>query len=300
MTLINKKYKDRVFRLLFADEKNKSNTLALYNALNNSSYTDENDLEITTIEDAIYIKMKNDLSFIIADRMNLYEQQSTHNPNMPLRGYLYFSSLYEKYLKTHELNIHLKKLVKIPTPKYVVFYNGIDKRPALEKLRLSDAFQIPDDSGEFEWTATVINLNHEDNRELLSRCKPLCDYTSLISKIQKYHETMPIEDAVDEAVEECIGANILRDFLIAHRSEVKAMYLAEFDEASFKKGAREEGLEEGRIEGRIEGRTELLSTQIRAKILKGKPLDVIADELEETPDSIRELYEKIVAELNND
>ena len=128
MTQINRQHKDRIFRLLFADEKNKANTLALYNALNNSSYTDVDELEITTLEDALYIKMKNDLSFVIADRMNLYEQQSTYNPNMPLRGFLYFASLYEKYLKTNEFSILLKKHIKIPTPKYVVFYNGIDKK----------------------------------------------------------------------------------------------------------------------------------------------------------------------------
>ena len=299
MTHINRKYKDRIFRLLFADEKNKANTLALYNALNNSSYTDESELEITTIEDAIYIKMKNDLSFIIADRMNLYEQQSTHNPNMPLRGFLYFASLYEKYLKTNEYTLLLKKLVRIPTPKYVVFYNGTDHRPALEKLRLSDAFQIPDHSGEFEWTATVINLNHESNSDLLSRCRPLYDYTFLISKIQTYHKTMPIEDAVDRAVNECIDSGILRSFLTAHKSEVKAMYLAEFDEAAFKKGAREEGLEEGRIEGRKEGRIDHLTALISAKIKKGKSLEVIADEVEETPDSIREIYERLLKELPN-
>ena len=299
MTQINRQHKDRIFRLLFADEKNKANTLALYNALNNSSYTDVDELEITTLEDALYIKMKNDLSFVIADRMNLYEQQSTYNPNMPLRGFLYFANLYEKYLKTHEFTILLKKHVKIPTPKYVVFYNGIDKRPATEKLRLSDAFQVPDSSGEFEWTATVINLNHEANSDLLSRCKPLYDYTYLIGKIQLYHKTMMIEDAVDKAVDECIENDILHDFLIAHKSEVKSMYLAEFDEAAFKKGAREEGLEEGRIEGRIEGRNEHLSEQIASKIKKGKSLEVIADEVEETPDAIREIYERLVEELQD-
>ena len=98
MTKVNREYKDRLFRLIFADEKNKKNTLALYNALNNSSYSNEDDLEITTLEDVIYIHMKNDLSFVIADSMNLYKQQASHNPNMPLLGLLYFTNLYEKYL----------------------------------------------------------------------------------------------------------------------------------------------------------------------------------------------------------
>ncbi len=121
MKKVNRKHKDRLFRLIFADEKNKANTLSLYNALNNFSYENAEDLEITTLQDVIYINMKNDLSFIIADTMNLYEQQSTHNPNMSLRGFLYFANLYEKYLAKEKRNLHSSSLVKIPTPRYVVF-----------------------------------------------------------------------------------------------------------------------------------------------------------------------------------
>ncbi len=224
MAKTNRKYKDRLFRLIFADEKNKKNTLSLYNMLNNSSYENEEDLEITTIEDVLYIKMKNDLSFIIADTMNLYEQQSTHNPNMPLRGFLYFGNLYEKYLDTNGLTLHTNSQVKIPTPNYIVFYNGVDARPATEKLHLSDSFQTPDNRNEFEWTATVINLNHHDNRPLLNRCKPLRDYTFLVSKIQQHSKTMSLKQAVNKAVDDCISADILADFLKAHlaRGETSA------------------------------------------------------------------------------
>ena len=142
------------------------------------------------MEDVIYIRMKNDLSFIIADSMNLYEQQTSHNPNMPLRGYLYFASLYEKYLSKNNLTLHVKTLVKIPTPNYIVFYNGTEDRPATEELLLSDAFQKPSKTGSFEWTARVINLNHPGNHALLVSCKLLRDYTSLVSKIQTYSKTM--------------------------------------------------------------------------------------------------------------
>ena len=180
--------------------------------LNNSSYENPEDLELTTIEDVLYIKMKNDFSFIIADTMNLYEQQSSHNPNMPLRGFLYFGNLYEKYLDTSGLSLHVKSQVKIPTPNYVVFYNGVDVRPPMEKLYLSDAFQIPDNRKEFEWTATVINLNHPENESLLNRCKPLSDYTFLVSRIQTYQKTMSVKEAVNQAVDDCIAANILTEF----------------------------------------------------------------------------------------
>jgi len=306
MTTINRKHKDRLFRLIFADEKNKANTLSLYNALNNSSYENEEDLEITTIEDVLYIRMKNDLSFVIADTMNLYEQQSTHNPNMPLRGFLYFASLYEKYLDTHELSLHVKTPVKVPTPNYIVFYNGTDARPAMEKLRLSDAFQIPDDRGEFEWTATVINLNHAGNHNLLKRCKPLSDYTFLVSRIQGYQKTMTTTEAVNKAVDDCIQADVLASFLRAHRAEVLRVYLAEVNEEVLRKNLRAEGYGEGYDDGYDSGYDSGISTgdqnrlilQITKKIKAGKPLEQIASEDEENAEDIREMYERIAEELH--
>ena len=287
MAKTNRKYKDRLFRLIFADEKNKKNTLSLYNMLNNSSYENEEDLEITTIEDVLYIKMKNDLSFIIADTMNLYEQQSSYNPNMPLRGFLYFGNLYEKYLDTNGLTLHTNSQVKIPTPNYIVFYNGVDVRPATEKLYLSDAFQTRDNRNEFEWTATVINLNHPDNQTLISRCKPLSDYTTLVSKIQQYSKTMSLKQAVNHAVNDCIAAGILAQFLKAHRAEVLKVYLAEVNEKVLRKRLKEDG------------RNELLTEQITKKIKAGKPLEQIAAEVEEPVDAIYELYEQIKSSLQN-
>jgi len=289
MTKANRKYKDRLFRLIFADEKNKKNALSLYNMLNKSSYENPEDLELTTIEDVLYIKMKNDFSFIIADTMNLYEQQSSHNPNMPLRGFLYFGNLYEKYLDTSGLSLHVKSQVKIPTPNYVVFYNGVDVRPPMEKLYLSDAFQIPDNRKEFEWTATVINLNHPDNRPLLNRCKPLHDYTYLVSKIQTNKKTMSLKQAVNKAVDECIAENVLAEFLKGHRAEVLKVYLAEVNEEVLRKRLKEEGYGEGYDEGYQDH----LLQQIKKKIKAGKPLEQIAEEVEEPVDAIKELYDQL-------
>ena len=130
------------------------------NAVSGTDYTDVDAIEITTLSDAIYIKMKNDISFLIDSEMNLFEHQSTFNPNMPLRGMEYFAELYGNYVRENSLDIYAGSLQKIPTPRYYVFYNGTEKQPDVVKLKLSDAFQIPDDSGEFEWTATMININY--------------------------------------------------------------------------------------------------------------------------------------------
>ena len=85
---VNREHKDRLFKIIFQE---KSDLLCLYNAINGTTYDNPDDLTITTMEDVIYISMKNDVSFLVDCRMNLYEHQSTYNPNMPLRGMFYFS-----------------------------------------------------------------------------------------------------------------------------------------------------------------------------------------------------------------
>ena len=121
---VNKKYKDTVFRKLFGE--NKGNALSLYNAVNHTSYTDPDDLEYTTLEDVIYMKYKNDVSFLVDKTLSLYEHQSSYNPNMPLRGFLYYADLYRKLIHRSE-RLYSKHLLKIPRPHYIVFYNGSEK-----------------------------------------------------------------------------------------------------------------------------------------------------------------------------
>lgn len=247
--IINEKYKDRIFCLLFGREEYKENILSLYNALNDSDYDNVDDIEITTIEDALYIKMKNDVSFLIDSYLTLWEQQSTFNPNMPIRGLMYFGNLYNSYIHTRGLNIYSSTLVKLPTPKYVVFYNGTTNRNSIEKLKLSDAFMKKDVGHEFEWTATMINLNIGENDGLLAKCKVLSDYMTLINKIRVYKKEMSnIKDAVNRAVDECIQEGRLVEFLEKHRGEIMANVLTEFNEEAFVRGIKEEGREEGREE----------------------------------------------------
>ena len=95
---VNREYKDRLFRMIFGAEENKHYLLSLYNAINHTSYTKKEDIEITTLEDVIYVKMKNDVSFLLDSQLSLYEHQSSYNPNMPLRGMMYFSHLYLQIL----------------------------------------------------------------------------------------------------------------------------------------------------------------------------------------------------------
>ena len=272
---INRKYKDRLFRLRFGSEEYKEDILSIYNALNGTSYSNVDDISITTIDDVIYIKMKNDVSLLLDGNISLWEQQSSVNPNMPVRGLLYFGNLYDQYIKMNKLNIYGKKLQKIPTPEYIVFYNGEEDYEPVTKLRLSDAFINRNDSGEFEWTATVYNLNKGKNDELLAKCRPLSEYMELVNRIRDNQRSgMSVNDAVDSAVDSCIADGIMSDFLTKHKAEVRNVCITEFDEKVYTDGIREEGRAEGRIEGRKEGRAEGLEQGIKSMIESFKELGV--------------------------
>lgn len=246
---VNRGYKDRLFRFRFGLEEYKDDVLSVYNALNGTAYDNASDITITTIDDIIYIKMKNDVSLLLDGNLSIWEQQSSINPNMPVRGLMYFGNLYSQYITENGLNIYGKKLQKIPTPKYVVFYNGKEEYGAITELKLSDAFIHKDKSGGFEWTATVYNLNRGKNDELLEKCKPLSEYMELINRIRDNNEMgMDFSLSVDLAIDSCIRDGIMADFLIKHKAEVKSMCITEFDEKVYEDGIREEGREEGRAE----------------------------------------------------
>ena len=278
---INFQYKDRLFRLLFGREEYKENVLDLYNALNNSDYKDVSELELFTIEDVIYIKMKNDVAFILDSYLSLWEQQSTYSPNMPVRGFMYFGKLYSKYIKSRKLNIYGSKQIMLPTPRYVVLYNGPKDSAPIKTLRLSDAFINPDRSGDFEWTATVYNLSYKildeskdvtkeshnlfeiqsainnsqgkydlirDEMKIMNlrnKCKVLDEYMILVERIREHlSETNDVTKAVDAAVISCIKDGILTEFLTAHRAEVLDVCITEFDEKTFIEGIKEEAIED--------------------------------------------------------
>ena len=250
----NRQFKDRLFVFLFGNEEYKENTLSLYNAVVGSDHRNVDDIVFYTIGDVIYIRMKNDVAVLFDNRLSLWEHQSTYNPNMPLRGLMYFGKLYDKYIKTEKKNIFGKTLIKIPTPRYYVFYNGTEDYPAIMNLKLSDAFETGEKTGDFEWTATVYNLNFGKNQELLDRCRVLDEYMEFVDSVRKHLEHGTESDvAIDNAVTECIKNGILADYLLAHRSEVIDMVLTEFDEEVFRNGMKQEGFQEGFEKGVSQG-----------------------------------------------
>lgn len=216
---LNTKQNDALFKLVFGDYP--ENALSLYNAINKSDYTNVEDLQITTLKDAVYIGIKNDVSFLFNHEMNLYEHQSTFNPNMPLRGLGYFADLYQIHLGGAEIareRIYDKRIVKIPAPKYYVFYNGVYEQPENMDLRLSDAY---DGEGDIEITAHMINVNKGNNEELMHHCKPLSDLAEFISRTRELMaQDHTKEESVEIAIESCIEDGILEDILRRERAKV--------------------------------------------------------------------------------
>ena len=245
---VNKKYKDRLFAFLYGKEENKSWTLSLYNAINGTDYTDENDIEITTMSDTVYMGMKNDVSCIVSDTLSLYEQQSTYNPNMPVRQLMYLGRQYDRYIKDTKQNIYSSKQMHLPVPRLVTFYNGsedVDDRI----LKLSDSFSEKAGQSDIQVNVRLININSGKNQKLLESCATLKEYSWFVEKVREnMTSNMTLEDAVDSAINDMPKDYQIRKFLIKNRAEVKNMCLTEYDEAETMQLFKEEGREEGRIE----------------------------------------------------
>ncbi len=275
---VNREYKDRLFKAIFGSPEHKEYALSLYNAVNGSHYTNADELDLYTIEDAVYMGMKNDLSFIFDATLNLYENQSSYNPNMPLRGLFYFSKQYEKYVKLNRLNLHRTVLQKIPAPRYIVFYNGDRSLPDRMELKLSDAFINPVDDAALELRTVMLNINFGQNKRIMKLCAPLNDYSRFIYYVKmNQSKGLSMQDAVEAAVDAAIEENLLDGYFEAHRAEVTGMILTEYNEEEVHKGWFQDGLERGLEQGREQGLEQGLEKGIQ-KAVDGMRAAGLSDE----------------------
>ena len=300
---INRKFKDTLFRKIF---DNKKDLLSLYNALNDTEHTDESLITINTIEDAMYIGYKNDISFVIDSELNLYEHQSSVNENMPIRGFIYLTELYKGYIERNGLRIYNETPVKLPFPRYIVFYNGKDGEPERRIMQLSDSYIVNDTNKDqkpcLNVEALLININYGCNKELMNKCEKLMEYSQLIAMIRKNYDELEkkyaemkiqkskkeiFAEAVSLAIEEAIRNNILKETLRNNKAEVTDMLLTEFDEKDYIEGVKEESERRGEMLNKI--------TLIIKKVKKAKPLPTIAAELEEEEEEIKPIYKAVVA-----
>ena len=255
----HRNYKDTVFRMLFSDRKN---LLSLYNAVSGAHYDDPEKLEIVTLENAIYMGMKNDLAFIIDTDLFLYEHQSTYNPNMPLRDLFYISSEYQKLVDKKSL--YSSVLQKIPAPQFIVFYNGTEKKKDSWVNHLSEAFENLSGNPKLELEVLTININEGHNPELMEQCQTLREYAQYVACVRRYAKEFELNEAVKLAVDECIRNNILSEFLRANKSEVISMSIFEYDKEEEERKLRKAEYEAGVAAG--------IKTGVADGISKGKIL----------------------------
>ncbi|MGO4944897.1 hypothetical protein ACTQ50_00625 [Blautia sp. Sow4_E7] len=278
--MVNRNYKDTIFRMLFSDREN---LLSLYNAINGTSYDNPEELEIVTLENAIYMGMKNDLAFIIDTNLFLYEHQSTYTPNMPLRDLFYISAEYQKLV--NQKSLYSSALQKIPAPNFIVFYNGMDKKEDRWENCLSEAYENLFGEPKLELKVVTLNINEGRNHELLEQCQTLREYAAYVALVRKYAKSMELEAAVEKAVDKCIHDGILEEFLQRNRAEVIAVSIFEYDKEEEERKLRKAEFEAGEQRG-----IQLRDREIAQSLAKkGMSAAEIAD--------ILEVSEKYVSEM---
>ena len=287
----NREYKDRLFKFIFGNPENREWTLELYNAINGTNYKNAEDIEYNTLDDVVYLGMKNDMSFIIDNEMNLYEHQSTDSPSMPFRFFAYLQKLYDRYANDNNLHVYGTKLQKIPTPYCICFYNGLDKQEDVKVIKMSDMFLKKRRKlfnraiGNVEIEVVMINVNYGNNKKLLEKCKPLYEYSFFVNRVRSHIDdfkrqgkSYTLEDAVDKAIEDLPKDFKILEFIMKNRKEIKAMFLLEYDQERHMRQEREEGIEIGMEKGLAQGRAEGLADGL-AKGREKNMLDLLNDGL---------------------
>ncbi len=213
----------------------------------------------------------------------MYEHQSTTNPNMPLRDLFYISKLYQKMVPDKAL--YGRKEVIIPTPQFIIFYNGVNPQPERRILRLSDLYTIKEDRPNLELIVVQLNINEGYNEEIKACCRTLGEYMQYVDCVREYNKEMSLEDAVEKAIEDSIRKGILVDFLSQNRKEVAGMCLQEWDQERFKEVNYEEGYEDGKLEGRLKEKHEI----VRKMLMMDSPLEFICELAEVSVEYVNEV-----------
>lgn len=250
---VRRDYKDTIFRKLFS---RKEELLSLYNAVRGSEYTNIEELEIVTLDNAVYMNVRNDVAFLIDYSLNLYEHQSTYNPNMPLRNLFYVSKEFSKLVDGDTL--YRSSLVRIPAPRFIVFYNGTENQPSRKYMRLSEAFEGALEEPELELVVTVLNINPGKNEELLKQCQVLKEYVQYTTKVREYVKDYSLQEAVEKAVQESIEEGILKEFLSQNRKEAIEVSIFEYNEERVLQDIRQDEFRMGKEEGIKQGEERIM------------------------------------------
>jgi DNA-binding XRE family transcriptional regulator len=296
----NREFKSDVFSMLLEDKRN---ALQLYNAMNGSEYDDPEQVEMCRLDGGFSLTVRNDAAFVVDMNLNVYEHQSTVCPNMPLRNVFYFAKILEHRVKNRD--IFSRTLVKIPTPRFAVFYNGTEAQPEQYDMRLSDAFEHPTEKPEVELICRMYNINRGNNKILLDKCTMLKEYMIFVDYVRqnKSESQEELADAIEKAIDRCISENVLRDFLKEHRAEVVKTMALDYTFERRIELQREEAWDEGFADGKEDGIKIGKEDGLKTGTLYGKiqvymqemhlPVEEVAKRLSVNTETV----EKILAEM---
>ncbi|MBR4151822.1 MAG: Rpn family recombination-promoting nuclease/putative transposase [Selenomonadaceae bacterium] len=239
-------YRDSLFRDYFRD---KENFVQLCNVVTGLNLKAEQ-LSENNVDDILFSNLRNDVSFSAGENCFVFfEHQSTRNFNMPLRMLFYLSLLYRGSIK--EDLIYRTRIIKLPAPKFFVFYNGKEPCPEESTLKLSDAFSM---TGDVELTVKVYNINYNKNFNLIRECRSVHDYSCFIDRVAfNLKIGMSRDEAIISAMKWCIENDVMRNYLSAHMKEVFFMVNLIWNEEDAKRSYIAQGREEGLAEGLAEG-----------------------------------------------
>ena len=181
-------------------QNRKKQLLGLYNTVSGKQYKDPGALTVNTLENAIYMAIKNDLSFVIDSRLSLYEHQSTYSPNLPLRMLLYLADLYADLTKSE--NLYGRKKVMLPPPQFIIFYNGEEKQPDRRILKLSDLYQVEEEEHKLELEAVECTITECIREGILEEFLRKYRAEAKRMSIYEYDQARHIRQEREEAWEE--------------------------------------------------------------------------------------------------
>ncbi len=173
-------------------------------------------------------------------------------------------------------NLYGSRMIELPFPNYVVFYNGNTEEPDETELLLSEAFQKPDRESlpSVECRVKMLNINQGHNQKLMDRCRRLWEYAEFIECIKRNLKNgMNMQEAASRAMDACEKQGILKNLLVRCRTEVLDMLLAEYDEQKTMEYIRREEREIGEQIGQAKG--EALLSELIACLLADNRLNDI-------------------------
>ena len=302
-THANKEVKDRVFKLIF---QNPVHALELFNALNGTDFKDPSKLEINTLENVMFYSLENDLSFVMDNKMNLYEQQSTQTANMPYRFLGYITELYSKYLGESDRKKYSNKRIMLPAPTFTVFYNGTQEAPDKEVMKLSSSFlgMKKDEIPSLELIVQWYNVNNRRNKDLLDKCKALSQYAWMSDTIYAYRMNgYDLTEAVIKMIEKMPKDFVIYEEIMKNKSQVITMWSKEYDEKLALEVSKEEGYEDGHEDGELDHAKKVALSMLNEELpedfilrhagISQKDLDALKEEHNITKDTSKSIVKII-------